>query len=211
MDESKPFFFKRRHILLVVSISKFRTVTGVVGIVGCYTLIVCALDMLNSMNYFIKLQFEDLYNFNYKLSLKENITENDVKTLTDEYGVSTSMTLNIEIKGADGNRTSNTIFVDDSNDYVLFIDKKYIRRIFEEQNSWICLVSIIIGLPLGYMLTSYLFKACLDDNYDFGTSIRWWTYLIAAVGTYLTSYIVSRRLSRKVKTIDMVSSLKANE
>lgn len=167
--------------------------------------------MLNSMNYFIKLQFEDLYNFNYKLSLKENITENDVKTLTDEYGASTSMTLNIEIKGANGNRTSNTIFVDDSNDYVLFIDKKYIRRIFEEQNSWICLVSIIIDLPLGYMLTSYLFKVCLDDNYDFGTSIRWWTYLMAAVGTYLTSYIVSRRLSRKVKIIDMVSSLKANE
>ena len=76
--------------------------------------------------------------------------------MTDEYGASTSMTLNIEIKGADGNRTSNTIFVDDSNDYVLFIDKKYIRRIFEEQNSWICLVSIIIDLPLGYMLTSYL-------------------------------------------------------
>lgn len=50
--------------------NKFRTVTAVVGIVGCCMLIVCAFGMLNSMNHFIKLQFEDLYNFNYKLSIK---------------------------------------------------------------------------------------------------------------------------------------------
>ena len=36
--------------------NKFRTVTAVVGIVGCCMLIVCAFGMLNSMNHFIKLQ-----------------------------------------------------------------------------------------------------------------------------------------------------------
>lgn len=347
--------------------NKFRTVTGIIGVVGCCTLIVCALGMLNSMNYFIKLQFDDLYNFKYKLSLKENISNDDLKKITEKYGNNTSQTLNIEIKDKDDNRKNNTIFVDSSNDYVRFIDgnykfkklhsnkgvyvtykyalennikigdkikwhiygdKKYyetkvvgfyrdpqvqgitatkeyieslgitykadsvytnkdlakiksiknvdiiqnidelkeaisnvlsmmrkmiviiivfaillgiviiynmgilsygekeyqfatlkvlgfdnkrIRKIYTIQNSWISIASIIIGLPTGYGLTSYLFKVCLDDNYDFKVHIEAWTYVVAALGTYLVSYVVARYLSKKVNNIDMVSSLKSNE
>ena len=44
-----------------------------------------------------------------------------------------------------------------------FSDKK-IKNIFLEQNIWITIVSILIGLPSGYFLTSWLFKACLNDN-----------------------------------------------
>ena len=347
--------------------NKFRTITGIIGIVGCCTLIVCALGMLNSMNYFIKLQFDDLYNFNYKLTLKENLSSEEIETLMATYGNNTSETLAIEVKDKENNRETNTIFVDDSNNYVRFIDNNYnfkkldsnkgvyvtykfaskynlkigdkvkwhvygnknyyeseivgfyrdpqvqgmtatreyieklgisynadsiytnddlsktktiknvdivqsrnelketinsmlsmmrkmiiiiivfavllgvviiyntsilsygekeyqfatlkvlgfnnkrIQKIFSLQNSWICLASIIIGLPVGYSLTSYLFKACLDENYDFGVHIQPWTYIVAAVGTYLVSYLVSKQLSKKIQTIDMVSSLKANE
>ncbi len=347
--------------------NKFRTITGVIGIVGCTTLIVCALGMLNSMNYFIKLQFDDLYNFKYKLTLKENIKDDSLNSLTEKYGNNTSKTYAIEIKDKDSNREANTIFVDASNNYIRFIDNKYkfqklnknngvyvtykyaeennvkkgdkikwhiygdkiyyeskvigfykdpqvqgltatkeyieslgikyspdsiytnksidksksikdvevvqninelkdaitnmlsmmrtmiiiiisfaillgviiiynmsilsfgekeyqfatlkvlgfankqIEKIFSLQNSWICIASIIIGLPVGYNLTSYLFKACLDDNYDFGVHIEVWTYILAAIGTYLVSYFVSKKLSKKINKIDMVSSLKANE
>lgn len=55
---------------------------------------------------------------------------------------------------------------------VLGFNNKRIQKIFSLQNSWICLASIIIGLPFGYSLTSYLFKACLDENYDFGVHIQ---------------------------------------
>ena len=37
------------------------------------------------------------------------------------------------------------------------------------------------------------------------------TYVIAIIGTYLVSFVVSKTLGKKVDTIDMVSSLKANE
>lgn len=94
---------------------------------------------------------------------------------------------------------------------VLGVDDNRIEKIFSEQNSWICVISIIIGLPLGYYLTSYLFKMCLDANYDFAVYIKWWTYIAAAVGTYITSYIVSKILSRKIKSIDIVKNLKVNE
>ena len=47
--------------------NKMRTFMGITGIVGCCMLIVCALGMLDSINSFIKIQFEDMYNFDYKL------------------------------------------------------------------------------------------------------------------------------------------------
>ena len=346
--------------------NKFRTVTGIIGIVGCSTLIICALGMLNSMNYFIKLQFDELYNFDYKLTLKEDISNEAVNKLIKDYGDNSSETLMIEIKNGD-NKDANTLFIDNANNYVRFIDDKYnfikldnddgvyvtykfkdkyglnigdkvswhiygeknyyeskivgfyrdpqvqgmsaskkylerigidykpdsiytnddlsnvktisnvdiiqnidelketignmlsmmkkmiviiivfavilgviiiynmsilsfsekeyqfatlkvlgfndkkIKKIFCKQNSIICIISIIIGLPAGYNLTSYLFKACLDENYDFGVHIEWWTYVIAIIGTYLVSYLVSKFLARRVNSIDMVSSLKSNE
>ena len=346
--------------------NKFRTITGVIGIVGCCTLIVCALGMLNSMNYFIKLQFDDLYNFEYKLSLKDDLTSDELEELTIKYGDSTSETLPIEIKTKDTKET-NALFVDDSNGLVRFIDDKYnfikldssegvyvtykyaetnnislgdtikwhvygdrdyieskvvgfykdpqvqgltaskeyieslgisykpdslytndnlentktiknvqvvqninelkdsiksmlsmmrkmiiiiilfavllgvviiynmsvlsfsekqyqfatlevlgfedkkIKKIFILQNTIICIMSIVIGLPVGYGLTKYLFKACLDENYDFGVHIEYWTYIIAGIGTYVVTYLVSKYLAGKVDSIDMVSSLKANE
>lgn len=346
--------------------NKFRTVTAVVGIVGCCMLIVCAFGMLNSMNHFIKLQFEDLYNFNYKLSLKENINDDELKVLTDKYGDNTSETLTIETK-IGKEREANTIFVTNAGNLVRFqnengefikvnknngvyvtrkladqknlkvgdtikwhiygVNKYYeskivgltkdpqvqnltmtkeylesldidykpdslytntdlkgvkdiknvslvqdinelknglesmlsmmksmimliivfaiglgaiiiynmgilsysekqyqfatlkvlgfsdkkIKKIFVQQNNWITVLSIIIGLPTGYYMTSWIFKSVIADNYDFGAYINLSTYLIAIIGTILVSIIVSRMLSKKVNKIDMVSSLKANE
>ena len=346
--------------------NKFRTVTAVVGIVGCCMLIVCAFGMLNSMNHFIKLQFEDLYNFNYKLSLKENINDDELKVLTDKYGDNTSETLTIETK-IGKEREANTIFVTNAGNLVRFqnengefikvnknngvyvtrklakennlkvgdtikwhiygVNKYYeskivgltkdpqvqnltmtkeylesldidykpdslytntdlkgvkdiknvslvqdinelknglesmlsmmksmimliiifaiglgaiiiynmgilsysekqyqfatlkvlgfsdkkIKKIFVEQNSWITILSIIIGLPTGYYMTSWIFKSVIADNYDFSAYINLSTYLIAIIGTYLVSFIVSKMLSKKINKIDMVSSLKANE
>lgn len=346
--------------------NKFRTVTAVVGIVGCCMLIVCAFGMLNSMNHFIKLQFEDLYNFNYKLSLKENINDDELKVLTDKYGDNTSETLTIETK-IGKEREANTIFVTNAGNLVRFqnengefikvnknngvyvtrkladqknlkvgdtikwhiygVNKYYeskivgltkdpqvqnltmtkeylesldidykpdslytntdlksikdiknvslvqdinelknslesmlsmmksmimliivfaiglgaiiiynmgilsysekqyqfatlkvlgfsdkkIRKIFVQQNNWITLLSIIIGLPTGYYMTSWIYESVIADNYDLSAYINLSTYLIAIIGTILVSIIVSRMLSKKVNKIDMVSSLKANE
>ncbi len=366
----KPFnklSFSSKWNLRDIIRNKFRTITGVVGIVGCCTLIVCAFGMLNSMNHFIKLQFEDLYDFQYKLTLKENLSSDTLKELESTYGNSTSQTLGIEIKDDDGNRVTNTIFVDDTNNLIRFQDKngkfmkltddtgvyvtnklaennhykigdtikwhvygdntyyeskivgfnkdpqnqnvtvtkayleslgiKYqpdslytnsnlenkkeiegvsliqdkmalkdsmesmlsmmrtmilliicfaillgaviiynmgilsysekeyqfatlkvlgfkeekIKKIFIKQNIFITFLSVIIGLPSGYYLTKWLFKACLDDNFDFGVHINVSTYILATIGTFLVSYIVSRFLAKKIDKIDMVSSLKGNE
>ncbi len=347
--------------------NKMRTFMGLAGVVGCAALLVCALGMLDSMNFFVKLQFEDLYNFKYKLNIKENINDNELQLLFDKYGNSTSESLGIEIKDSNGKRESNNIFVTDAGNYVRFVDnknkikenpsddgiyvtyklastkgykigdeiewhiygdneyhkskiigfnkdpqnqnismtKKYleslnitykpdslytnldlsdtkeienietiqdieslkegmtgmlsmmktmlvliitiavllgaiiiynlgilsytekqyqfatlkvlgfkdnqIENIFIKQNNWIAIISIIVGLPGGYYLTDWLFKTAIEEHYDFGASITVRTYIIAAIGTFIVSFLVSKFLSRKIKKIDMVTSLKGNE
>lgn len=345
--------------------NKMRTVMGIVGVTGCCMLIVTAFGMLDSLNYFVKLQFTDLYNFKYKLSLN-NVNNKELKEITNKYGDKTSESLGIEFLNND-EKISSTIFVDNSNDYVRFVDnknkfikldntdgiyvtyklaekynlekgetikwhvygsdkyyeskivgfnkdpqnqiitinKKYldklnikykpdtvytnddlsnvkeiknveliqdkvalesgmsnmlntmktmiiliigiavvlgsviiynlgilsytekqyqfstlkvlgfsdkkIKKIFIMQNNWIAVISIILGLPSGYTLVDWLFKEAIEEHYDFQAHIEPLTYLIAAIGTFIVSYLVSKFLARKVNNIDMVSSLKGNE
>ncbi|MBR2708058.1 MAG: FtsX-like permease family protein [Bacilli bacterium] len=347
--------------------NKMRTFMGLAGVVGCSALIVCSFGMLDSMNFFVKLQFEDLYNFDYKLNIKEGISSKEYSELYDKYGSNTSQSLGIEIKDKNGKRESNNILVTDAGDYLRFVDnknrlkekptdvgvyvtykladskgykigdkiewhiygdnkyykskiigfnkdpqnqnismtKKYleslgiefkpdalytnndlsktkeiknietiqninslkegmngmlsmmksmlimiigiaillgsviiynlgilsfaekqyqfatlkvlgfkdkqIKNIFIKQNNWIALVSIVIGLPLGFYLTDWLFKTAIEEHYDFCAFITIRTYIIAAIGTFIVSYLVSKFLARKIKKIDMVTSLKGNE
>lgn len=363
----KKLGFSSKWNLRDVLRNKMRTLMGIAGVVGCAMLIVCALGMLDSMNFFVDLQFEKIYNFDYKLNIKENISNEDLEKLYDEYGKLTSQTLGIEIKNSDGVREANNIFVTDAGDHVRFVDRKNnikemptdegvfvtyklaetkeykigdeitwhiygddnyytskiigfnkdpqnqnismtrayleslgieykpdslytnddlkdikeingvdtiqdknslkdgmtgmlsmmksmltliigvavllggviiynlgilsysekqyqfatlkvlgfkdkkIKKIFIKQNNWIAIISIIIGLPLGYYLTDWLFKTAIEEHYDFGAHILTQTYIISAIGTFLVSYIVSKFLARKIKSIDMVSSLKGNE
>lgn len=347
--------------------NKVRTFMGFAGVVGCATLIVCALGMLDSMNFFVKLQFEELYNFKYKLNISEGVNENELKTLYDKYGSKTSQSLGIEIKEKDGKRTSNNIFVTDADNYVRFVDNKnnikekpsdngiyvtyklaqtkeykigdkitwhvygddkyytskiigfnkdpqnqnvsmtrnyleslglcykpdalytnmdlsgvkeiknietiqdidnlkegmqgmlsmmktmlvliisiavllggiiiynlgilsftekqyqfatlkvlgfkdkQIENIFIKQNNWIAILASLCGLPLGFYLTDWLFKTAIEEHYDFGASITLRTYILSFIGTLIVSYLVSKFLSRKIRKIDMVTSLKGNE
>ena len=363
----KKLGFSSKWNLRDIARNKMRTFMGVTGVIGCCTLIVCALGMLDSMNYFVKLQFETLYNFDYKLNIKENISELDLDNLYNEYGKITSESLGIEIKNSDGIRESNNIFVTDAGDCVRFVDRKNniipkpnddgiyvtyklaetkgykigdevtwhiygdnnyytskiigfnkdpqnqnltatrnyleslgivykpnalytnknlnnvkeiqgvdtiqnieslkdgmtgmlsmmktmliliivvavllgvviiynlgilsytekqyqfatlkvlgfkdkkIKNIFIKQNNWIAVISILIGLPLGFYLTDWLFKTAIEEHYDFAAYILPQTYIISAIGTFVVSYVVSRFLARKIKNIDMVSSLKGNE
>ena len=94
---------------------------------------------------------------------------------------------------------------------VLGFNDKKIKKIFVKQNNWIAVISAILGLPFGYWITDYVFTVVADRDYDFGATILPQTYIICFVITVVTSHLVSLFLARKVKTIDMVSSLKANE
>ena len=345
--------------------NKMRTFMGIAGITGCCMLLVCAFGMLDTMNNFIAMQFEELYNFDYKMSLKNNYSDEELEKLKNKYGDRNSEILQIEIKNGDV-KEANNIFVDNSDGFVRFLDhdekyidlkddgvfvteklaeqkdykigdtitwhiygedkfydsiivgfdrdpqnqnvkmtKKYleslgieynpdtiysnedlhdtktiegveiiqnidsikagmldmlntmksmiiliiivaailgsviiynlgilsftekqyqfatlkvlgfsdkkIKQIYIKQNNWIAIISIIIGLPLGFYMTDFIFKMALADTYDFCAKINLISYIYGAIGTYIVSRVMSRKLAKKVDTIDMVTSLKGNE
>ena len=150
--------------------NKMRTFMGLAGVVGCCTLIVCALGMLDSMNFFVKLQFEDLYNFKYKLNIKENLKDNELQALYDKYGEYTSESLGIEIKDGNGKRESNNIFVTDAGNYVRFVDNK--NKIKDKPTD--------DGIYVTYKLAS-------TKGYKLGDEVTWHIY---GDNNYYTSKIV---------------------
>ena len=94
---------------------------------------------------------------------------------------------------------------------VLGFKNQQIKKIFVKQNLWFAIIGILIGLPLGYVMVDYIFKSALGDSYDFNAQIKIVSYLISAIGSYIVALVVNKVLSKKVKDIDMVTSLKGNE
>ncbi|MBP3801803.1 MAG: ABC transporter permease [Clostridia bacterium] len=94
---------------------------------------------------------------------------------------------------------------------VLGFKNKLIKNIFIKQNIWISVVAILLALPLGNFMTDFIFKNAIGDTYDFSAMIKPMTFIISAAGTFVVSYVINQFLGRKVKKLDMVSSLKGNE
>lgn len=345
--------------------NKSRSLMAIVGITGCTMLMVCAFGMLDTMKSYLTWEFDKISNFEYKLSLSNNYTDEQFNNITEKYGKDTSESFGIEIKNKDKKET-NTLVVNDapeklkytdhnreymdlkedgiyiteklSEKYGLnigdeitwhifgddnwytckivglnrdpqnqqlnmtrkyyeslglkyradslytnedlsntkniegvdtiqsienlkqgmesmlettetmvillivvsailgfviiynlgilsFTEKQYqfatlkvlgfkdkqIKNIFVKQNLWLTIVGIILGLPLGFLMVDYIFKSALGDSYDFNAQIKMLSYIYSAIGSFIVSIIVNKVLSRKVKKIDMVTSLKGNE
>lgn len=165
----KKLNFSSKWNLRDIIRNKMRTLMGIAGIVGCAMLIVCALGMLDSMNHFVDLQFNKLYNFNYKLNLKDNIDDLELEKLTTKYGDKTSKTYGIEIVNGN-NRDSNNIFVSDAKNYIRFIDDNDNFINLNNNN----------GVYVTYKLASL-------NNYKLGDKIKWHIY---GDDTYYTSEII---------------------
>ena len=93
---------------------------------------------------------------------------------------------------------------------VLGFHNQRIRKLMIQQNIWLTIAGIVIGLPAGYGLT-ILMLSTVQDSIDIRVYIPAYTYIISILGTFLLSWSISKFLSRKVYRIDMVSALKLNE
>ena len=60
---------------------------------------------------------------------------------------------------------------------VLGFSDKQIKYIYIKQNNWIAVISMIIGLPIGFYMTDFIFKMALADTYDFGAKIKLLSYI----------------------------------
>lgn len=93
---------------------------------------------------------------------------------------------------------------------VLGFSSGKVRRILNQQNNWITIIGIILGLVLGYIFLNLMMQT-MSEDIDIPTVIYPASYLYSVIGTWLTSTGVNYMLSGKVKTICMVDALKGVE
>ncbi len=93
---------------------------------------------------------------------------------------------------------------------VIGFKTKKIRKLLLTQNIWLTAGGIILGIPMGRWLIDYIF-VFMRRTFDIMTVITGSSFLYSIVGTFLISILVNLMLSNKVKSVDMVSSLKGVE
>ncbi len=85
-----------------------------------------------------------------------------------------------------------------------------IRMLLGEQNLWLTLVGIMAGWPLGLAAIDFTL-ATTPDSIDLLTEVRPATLLLCVAITFLVSIGINSLLAGKIKTVDLVTSLKAVE
>ena len=78
--------------------SRGRTLMAIVGIAGCTMLVVTAFGMLDSMKSYVSWEFDTINNFDYKLSLSTDYTDNQLDNIISNYGNATSETIGVEFE-----------------------------------------------------------------------------------------------------------------
>ncbi|MGH4140280.1 ABC transporter permease [Clostridium sp.] len=91
-----------------------------------------------------------------------------------------------------------------------FYDKE-IKVLVLRENTIFTVIGIIIGIPLGIALTTFILSQSSRENMTFEPYIKGVTFLYAAGLTYIFSVIVNLLLKRKLKDIDMLGALKSVE
>lgn len=90
-----------------------------------------------------------------------------------------------------------------------FKDKE-IGKLLINQNTWLTVIGVVLGIPLG-ILTLQILVDSLASEYEMFLSIRLSSYLISVLLTFGMSLLVGLMVSRKNKHINMVEALKVEE
>ena len=93
---------------------------------------------------------------------------------------------------------------------VLGLSSKKIRKTLNQENIWFAVIGIIAGSPLGRPTLTAMMNSN-GDNYDYYIHLPIYLYVLSAVFVLVVAIIVSMMFSKKIKTLDMVGSLKGME
>ena len=93
---------------------------------------------------------------------------------------------------------------------VLGFSSKKIRKTLNQENIWFAVIGIIAGSPLGRPTLTAMMNSN-GDNFDYYIHLPVYLYVLSAVFVLAVAIIVSLMFSKKIKTLDMVGSLKGME
>lgn len=94
---------------------------------------------------------------------------------------------------------------------VLGFHNKEVSSYIYRENVVLTVMGIILGLLLGIFVHKLLIVFCSVDAVMFVQTLKWYSYLISALLTVFFALIVNAIMHKKMRKIDMVTSLKAIE
>lgn len=94
---------------------------------------------------------------------------------------------------------------------VLGFKDSEIKRLIFYENYLITIIGIVIALPFGKWLGEYIMSMTDTDAYSFQFILKFKTYVLSIVLTFVFTVITNFVLMRKIKSIDMVETLKSGE
>ncbi len=94
---------------------------------------------------------------------------------------------------------------------VLGFNSHMVGKVLKQQNIWLTIIGVIIGLPLGEKLVEVIFSSVMGYSFDIMPAVYLASYVISVICVLLAAIIVNMILNKKVRKLDMVSSLKAAE
>ena len=93
---------------------------------------------------------------------------------------------------------------------VLGFRSSHIKSIINKQNIVLSCIGILIGIPFGNMSLNAMMNSN-GENFDYALQIPVINYVISGVLVLLVSILVGFLFSKRIKNLDMVEALKANE
>lgn len=90
------------------------------------------------------------------------------------------------------------------------LSSKKIRKILSQQNFIISVIGVATGAPLGKMMLQYMFDSN-GDAWDYQVFVSARDYIASGACVLIIAILVSFMFSRKIKNLDMVTTLKGME
>lgn len=90
---------------------------------------------------------------------------------------------------------------------VIGLKSKKLRNLLLTQNLWLSAIGFILGVPTGKALLTYM-TSTMGDSFDMITRLHITNIIYSFAITFALSILVNLMFSRKIKNIDMVTSLK---
>lgn len=94
---------------------------------------------------------------------------------------------------------------------VLGFKDNEIKKLVFYENYIITTLGLILGLPCGSWLGNYLMTTMTTDFYSMPFITKLWTYVLAAVLTFVFTVMANMILMKKIKSISIVEVLKSRE
>ena len=94
---------------------------------------------------------------------------------------------------------------------VLGYHQREIKRLMVRENNWITVLGVLLGVGPGIWLTDVVMRSVESEQMVYGVHVELQSILIASVVTFAFSRFVQWLLTRNVRKIDMVTSLKSVE